>query len=285
MPHAIPVFATSRQGVSIGDLTLEISWVRPDGTLAKDVETTPVQNGVAVYHGPPLEPGVLFAIRIRSSVGGVVFRSGPLRKLPGPPSVAVINGAIRLYLTGFSFSLTNFGSDGVPEILVQNLQNLPAPLQFSGVRLGSDGEGHYSVTLFGRVRVLFFAMSFAYTRLFQLVPSLDPGRPTPVVVAQPFGSPSMSGVAVAPYRGVLDGLMKNAVEQQLNTALVGLANLDYDVANPGTFGAINLVSMNNLWVGGNAQEASLDVGNLGGAWIAGGTVVLQPSSPSATSAV
>jgi hypothetical protein len=280
MTQAIPVFAFSRLSppVTLGELSAEISWVKPDGSLAKVAEVVAVQNGVATYHGPPLPLGLQFAIRITSSAHGIVFRSGPLRRLPGPPSqVVATNGAIMLYVTSFGFSLSNFGSDGVPEVLVQNLQNLPPPLEYSGLQLGVDWQGHYSVTVNGHLRVAFLRMSFSYTRLFQLLPSVDPGRPTPVVLAQPSGSPRMSGLAIAPYQGVLDALMKHAVEQQLNVALLGLANLDLSLSGLGTSGVINLISVNDLQLssGGPLDLVSANVGGLGGGWITGLNEVVQ----------
>ena len=214
MPHGIPISILTRPGIDPGNLRAEISWVAPNGSLAKVVETAPIQNGVAVYNGPPPEPGLQFAIRIFSDLRGLVFRSGPLHRLPGPPSpVSVINGAIFLYLSGFSFSLSQFNSEGQPEVLVQHLQNLPSPLRFAGVRLGADDFGHYSVTLIGRVQVAFVSLPFTYTRLFQLVPSTEAGRPLPIVIAQPFGNASLTGAVVMPFQGVLDALMQNAVER------------------------------------------------------------------------
>src|SRR5690348_2238878 len=99
MSHAIPISVLARPGIDAGRLSAEISWVAPNGNLAKVVETVPIQNGLAVYHGPPPDTGLRFAVSIVSSLRGLVFRSGPLHKLPGPPSpVSAINGAIFLYL-------------------------------------------------------------------------------------------------------------------------------------------------------------------------------------------
>jgi hypothetical protein len=274
MPHSIPISILTRSGIDPGSLTAEISWVGPNGALAKVVETAPIENGIAVYNGPPPEPGLQFAIRIFSSLRGLVFRSGPLHKLPGPPSpVSVINGAIFLYLSGFGFSLSQFNSEGQPEVLVQHLQNLPAPLRFIGVKLGADDFGHYSVTLRGRVQLPFVALPFSYTRLFQLVSSTEAGRPLPIAVAEPFSNASLTGAAAAPFRGVLDAMMQNAVEQQLNVCLVNMANLDFSIHNMGPAGSISLVTVNSVGIIRVIDQAQIDIGSLGGGAVSGPPVV------------
>jgi hypothetical protein len=97
MLHAIPISILTRPGIDSGCLSAEISWVGPNGGLAKVVESVPIENGVAVYNGPQPERGLQFALRIFSWLSELVFRSGPLHKLPGPPSpVSIINGAISL---------------------------------------------------------------------------------------------------------------------------------------------------------------------------------------------
>jgi hypothetical protein len=276
MPHAIPVVALSRPEVVIGSLSAEISFVRTDGALAKVVEEVPVENGVAVYSGPPLPPGLLFGVRIRSSERGLVFRSGPLPRLPGPPSqIVATNGTILVYVTGFGFSLTDFGSDGLPEILVQNLQNLTPPMHFQDVRLGTDGDGHYSVTLNASLRLAIFTISFSYTRLFDLLPNTAAGRLLPIVLANPVGSGSMSAIAGAPYRGVLDALIKHAIEQQLDAALLRLVNLDLEVANLGAYGSLSLVSVNDLHLVSVGTQAQMEVGGAGGGAITGVQQVLS----------
>jgi hypothetical protein len=181
-----------------------------------------------------------------------------------------------VYITGFGFSLTQFGSDGLPEILVQNLQNLPAPLHFQGVRLGADAQGHYSVTVNASVRFGFFSFSLSYTRLFDLTPNSEAGRPLPIVVASPVGNGSMSSVAGLAYRGVLDALIKHAIEQQLDAALARLVNLDLEVAKLGAYGTLSLVSVNNLHVFPVGNQAQMDVDGAGGGAITGLQQVLSP---------
>jgi hypothetical protein len=277
MAHAIPISILTRPGIDPGRLTAEISWVGPNGSLAKVVETAPIQNGVAVYNGPQPEPGLQFAIRVFSSLRGLVFRSGPLLKLPGPPSpVSIINGAIFVYLSGFGFSLSQFNSEGQPEVLVQHLQNLPAPLRLAGVKLGADDFGHYSVGLRGSVQLPFMRLPFTYTRLFELVPSTEAGRPLPIVLAQAFGNASLVGAVAAPFRGVLDALMQNAVEQQLNTCLVNMANFDFSVNNVGPAGSISLVTVNAIRILHVVDQAQIEVGSLGGGAVSGPPVVANP---------
>jgi hypothetical protein len=169
------------------------------------------------------------AVRIRrDGTPGALFRSGPLPQLPGSPSPEV-NGGIAFLVTPISFSLTTRGSDGMPEILEQELQDLPAPLEFRRVHLTSDQAGHYVVTLHGRLRfgrsfgLQLLAPSFSYRRAFALVGSLEPGRPLPPILAQPVRPPAIRSPVVVPYAAVLDRLMRAAVERQLDAALRWIA--------------------------------------------------------------
>jgi hypothetical protein len=87
MSHAIPVSASSHDpSQPVGDLIAELFWVTADGRIEKEVGRVPVQNGVAIVEDTSLPTGLSWAIRIqRSATPGAVFRSGPLRRLPGPP--------------------------------------------------------------------------------------------------------------------------------------------------------------------------------------------------------
>jgi hypothetical protein len=232
--HAIPVFARSDfPSHPLGELTAEIFWVTATGKVADEVQQVPVQNGVAVYTGPPLPAGLFFAIRIREAgAPGSIFRSGPLHRLPGPPSPVLATGAISLVLGGGAFDLTTPGTEGAPELLVERLQELPAPLQFVGVDLTADRDGNYVVSLRGRLRLpisllgwdLSVRPAFVYRRAWRLVASTSPGRPEPSIHAQPVGTASISPPFVLPYAAVLDQLVKEGVERQLSGAMRVIAS-------------------------------------------------------------
>jgi hypothetical protein len=241
MQHPIPVSASAAGPVPppVDNLIADIFWVTAAGQVAQELTSVPVQDGIALYDGPPLEPSFAWAVRIRrDGTPGALFRSGPLPQLPGPPSPE-LSGGIAFLVTPINFSLTTRGSDGVPEIVEQQLRDLPAPLEFSSVQLTSDQAGHYVVTLHGRLRfgrrlgLPFLAPSFSYRRAFGLVGSLGPGRPVPPVLAQPTRPPAIGSWVVLPYVAVLDRLMQAAVERQLDAALRWIAWIQTQSDAPG----------------------------------------------------
>ena len=119
----------------------------------------------------------------------------------------------------------NFGlnlPDGGPEIVTEQLQSLPPPLQFRTVELGSDNQGQYVITLRGTLEVQDHLTPFTYIRPLRLVGSLDPGRLKPYVIAELAGSVTILGANVRPFAATLDAAISNAVQAQLTrlTALV-----------------------------------------------------------------
>jgi hypothetical protein len=224
LSHAIPVSISNPPGISpAGDLFAEIFWVAADGQLAKELGGVPVQNGVATYQGPPLEPGLRWAIRIvQTATGGPVFRSGPLGVLPGPPSQVIPRGRVSIFHTRVGFGLEL--ADGLPEVVTEHLQSLPWPLRFEKAELGADADGHYVVIVRGRLGLFFH---FTYRRALRLVANRDPGRPTPPVLAQPEDTAQSTGVAGF-YRDTLDRAIIDAVQAQLAAALSRLASLELE---------------------------------------------------------
>jgi hypothetical protein len=247
MSHAIPITVVNGliEG-EVGDLLAELFWVTASGQLAKELGGIPVVNGNAVYDGPPLEPGLYWAIRIRRvATGEIVFRSGPLRRLPGPPS-HVLTGQISLLVSRVGFGLTAHGSDGLVEIAEQELQNLPPPLEFRGLQLNGEAPDRYVVTLRARIRFGPIKVNFTRRRAFRLVGSTDPGRPSPPVLASPVGSGGSVPALIRPYAAVLDRLMKDAVERQLEAATRWLSTAELLRTNAG-FG-VQTVSVSSLGV-------------------------------------
>jgi hypothetical protein len=176
---------------------------------------------------------------------------------------------------GGAFSLTQPHSEGAPERLVEVLRNLPAPLEFVGVRLTADPDGHYVVALRGRVRVSVFRLPFTYERAWRLVGNTDPTQPARPVVAQPVGTPSISGPHVLPYAAMLQQWMKQAVEQQLEVATRVIAIFTLDAV--GFPFDLQTVSVSRLEVTGSGNLTTAVV-SLGAGAI---TRLLLPPTPGA----
>jgi hypothetical protein len=278
MSHAIPVAAShSDPAQPVGDLILELFWVTAVGDVANELGAIPVQNGVAVFDGPALPAGLFWAIRVqRTATPGALFRSGPLAELPGPPSPVISHGVVAFRFNQIGFSLSNFGSDGVPEVLVQHLQQLPAPLTFLGVELGADLAGNYRVTVRGRLRFLFFWLSFVYRRTVRLVGNLDPGHPARPVVAELVGPASGGGLILRRYAAVLDRQIVEGVERQLASAVMGIATLE--LQRTGADFSPQTVSVNGVHVSGGSgpPRAHANMTLSGGAI----TGLIAPPTPS-----
>ena len=169
MAHAIPVSVTGLDGVALpGDLVAEAFWVTADGEVVEQLERFPVRNGLAIYNGPPLVDRFLrWAIALHDyASSSAVFRSGPLRRLPGPPSNTRPTGRVSVFICGKSnLQLPEIG----PHFVAERLASLPAPLQFVGVELGSDDDGHYTVTVRGRLETTSRVLPFTYQRALRVV--------------------------------------------------------------------------------------------------------------------
>jgi hypothetical protein len=228
--HAIPVLASSGDlAPPVGALGAEIFAVTAAGQIVQELQRIPVQNGIAVYTGPQLHAGQFFAIRIRQ--------------------------------------VTSPGTVGAPERLVEHLRDLPAPLEFVGVRLTGDQDHNYVVALRVRVRIGFVQVRFTYQRAWRLVGNLDPGRPELPVLAEPFGTPTISSTLGLPFGGMLDRLMKDGIEKQLAAAM-GLIGTLVLLSAEAPFGA-QTVSVNTLEVfprldGGADASVSLGAGAITG---------------------
>jgi hypothetical protein len=173
-----------------------------------------------------------------------------------------------------STTLTTHGGDGLPELVAEHLQNLPAPLQFAGVDLAADPDGNYVVTVRGRMRLLVLRPPFAYRRALRLAGSLDPGRPVRSVLATPVGTAAVQGAYVRPYAATLDRLIKEAVERQLAAAAKWMATLLLEL-DDASFG-VQTMSVSELVVRPSGpSSAALASMTLGAGAITG--VVLPPA--------
>jgi hypothetical protein len=91
-------------------------------------------------------------------------------------------------------------------------------------------------------------VNFTRQREFRLVGSIDPGRPSPPVLAQPVGSTGSVPAIIRPYAAVIDRLMNDAIERQLEAATRWLSTAELQRTNAG-FG-VQTVSVSSLGVTG-----------------------------------
>src|SRR5262249_6891060 len=160
----------------------------------------------ARFDVPPLPAQLRWVFRLQKSTApGAVFRSGLQDELFPPPSPIRPTGRVSLLASGACFSLSQLGSDGGADLVGQHLQGLPFPLEFSSVDLAGDDNGHYVVTVHGKLRVLFvFRRSFTYRRTLTLQGNMDPARPALPVLASLVGTPQTTGADVRSQSAVLD---------------------------------------------------------------------------------
>jgi hypothetical protein len=197
--------------------------------VVEQLERFPVRNGLAIYNGPPLVDRFLrWAIALHDyASSSAVFRSGPLRRLPGPPSNTRPTGRVSVFICGKSnLQLPEIG----PHFVAERLASLPAPLQFVVVELGSDDDGHYTVTVRGRLETASRVLPFTYQRALRVVGSLDPGRPERVVDARAEGAAKIRGANVRPYAAELDAAITMAVEALFGAATLTIAQLCLELA-------------------------------------------------------
>ena len=85
-------------------ISAELDWLTPDGSLAKVVAVAPVVNGAIRTIVPPLPSGLRWGIVLREPTEpGPVFRSGPLQALPTGhvPPISVLDGSISILRESF----------------------------------------------------------------------------------------------------------------------------------------------------------------------------------------
>ena len=218
MATTIPVAVRSYPGLPpLGDLVGDVFAVTRDGVLVRELDRFPIANGAGVYNGPPLPSRALrWAVRVRDygAGGGALFRSGPLRRLPGRGPDPALSTRISIFRTGGTLTLDE--GDGLPGILVEHLRaGLLPPLQFAGAELGVDDEGRYLVTVRGRLKIADRLLPFTYRRGLRLDGGLEPGRARQAGVARPEGVAQIRGANVRPFAAALDAEIVAAAEEQL----------------------------------------------------------------------
>src|ERR1043166_317387 len=171
MPFPVPIQVIGEPDQTLPEQFATFFGVYSSGAIAKTLETAPIQNGIAIYSGEPLPNGASWAITVHGAEGLPVFRSGPLEKLPGPPSAVALTTAITVYhlTTGAAFGINS--PDGLPELVMQRLNQLPSALTIQNVQFTADSAGHEVVTVTGQIRrFIFLRQSFRYSLPLTLQP-------------------------------------------------------------------------------------------------------------------
>ena len=213
--------------VPLNDLVVELFWVRTNGTIAKEFGRAPVVNGVAHVEADPCPAQLAgrFGSR-RPACRARYFDPGRCAELFPPPSPIHPTGRVSLLASSACFSLNAPLSDGAVEIVAQDLQHLPSPLEFTGVDLAGDASGNYVITVRGKKRFFFFfKLPFTYRRSVHLQGNMAPGQTGAADRGQLVGAAQITGANVQPQAATLDRMIKDAVEHQLDVAVTRIANL------------------------------------------------------------
>lgn len=228
MAHVIPVAITSRETLPPpADPVGEVFAVTAAGAVVQLLQRFPIAGGAGVYSGRGLPaPGLRWALRVLEdgAGGAALFRSGPLRRLPGLPTSPLFATRVEIHRTAGLLTLDE--GDGLPEILTTRLRaTLPPPLQLSRVELDVDGEGRYVVRASGRLPLPARLLPFVYERPLRLRSGPHPGRARQAVVARPEGPARMRGANLRPFAAALDAAIAAAAEEQLAEVARHIARL------------------------------------------------------------
>jgi hypothetical protein len=217
-----PVAEAARTVVSIPPVATpqvaeiaDFMWLDGSGEIAKPLEESRIQDGIALLHQTePLPRGASWAITIHDGNGVLVFRSGPLPALPGPPSPVNASHVAVMLTDGASFGLAP--NEGAEDLVLERLRHLPNALRVDGVSLHADNAGREVVVVRGAVKQFLFWQSFTYTRALTLRPSTRPGHPAEVIIAEPAGPASVVGSDIRAYSAALDQAIVAGVELVMN---------------------------------------------------------------------
>jgi hypothetical protein len=244
MSLAVPIRVVGEDGATVPGTIAVFYWLDQTGEIAKTVEHSPIENGLAQYSGAPPPTGAFFGISIHEGSSLPIFRSGRLRRLPGPPSDIVATSRINVFRSARGASTGLNSADAAPELVSRRLAQLPPPLHVENVRLAVDNAGHEVVTVKGRVRRFLLSWPFVYTLALRLRPATQPGHPEDVIIVEPAGSGSGTLAFLGSLTASIDRAIVEGVKQALETGIRHIAVLQqhpHDLDFPADF--VSLTSL------------------------------------------
>jgi hypothetical protein len=247
-------------------------WVDDQGEILKTIQSVPIRNGVAVYHGDPLLHGAQWAITVHDVGGLPIFRSGPLAQLPGPASEITLVSQIRVFRVSSGAVFGIDSPDGAPELVRQRLNSLPEPLRVDSVKFSADDAGHEIVEVAGQLSILeFFSETFTHSLSLSLQPATGPGRPEEIIIVEPVEPGSGAGANLGDFAAVLDQAIVEGVTSALNAAVTQIAGEQLALFGAGI--PATLVSATQIEAILTGSDPEISVVVHGGAIIGGVTII------------
>ena len=241
------------------------------GNIGKVFNSVPVQNGVALFQGEPLPHGAFWAITVADPGQLPFFRSGKLDRLPGPPSITVLDTRIAAFRATHAGSVRLDADDGGEGVLRARILELSQEgFQLLNVNAGADPAGHYVVTVEGIALVSgFIPEQFTYQLALSLSPASGPAD-TRVVVAEPAG-PADVNVNLGAKGAELQAAVVDGVQKALAAAFGLIAEIEVYQAGGGF--SPNLISVTSVAIEPFAFAPNIVATVHGGAVLGGlGTV-------------
>jgi hypothetical protein len=236
----------------------EFFWIDPQGEIAKELGSAPVENGVAVYDGDPLPEPLSWAVVVRDPGELPLFRSGPLERLPGPAGSIAGATAIAVFrnVTGANFGLHSL--EGAPQLVTERLQQLPSSVRVEDVRLTVPDADHEVVLVRGRIRRFLVFAEFNYRLALTIRPATAPGRHAQdILIVEAAGPGSASGASLGSIRPQLDLAIVEGVKDALEFGVKFVASTQAQVGGA-TFPAA-LVSVTRLELVPHFSQPSVSV--------------------------
>lgn len=229
LTHAVPILVVGRAGTTPPPQVATFFRVAPDGAIEQELATVPILNDQAVYTGGPLPPGARWAITVHEPGGLPIFRSGSLAQLPGPVSALMPFSRISVFRPDTPSMVGLADVDGVPDVALQSLQNLPPSLRkvrVDQVLYRGDAAGRAFVKVVGRVRSFFFLWRrFTYERVVLPRPNPHPGHAASVALFDSGGPDIATGAPLGTRALDLSAAIGSAILKQLDALLKHIAKL------------------------------------------------------------
>jgi hypothetical protein len=254
-PFAVPIAVVGDSGTPVSGQAASFFWVDARGDIAKDLQTVPIQNGVARYTDRPIPRQLQWAITVHDPTGRPIFRSGPLAELPGPASAIVAGTTISAFRSSIDASTGLNSDDAGIGLLRRRLAQLPPPLRFESVEVRGDGAGHELVVVHARAALGIATVRFTYRLPVAVRPQSAPGRPNQVVAVSPEGLGAFSAPSLLRFREALDRAILDGVQEALDGGLKLIASIELSLHDI-PFAAA-LVSVTSVEIRGATQSPTL----------------------------